>query len=677
MAWTQGKQRKAKLIDWNEELGKLPGELSDDNAKKTAARFLSYNVGYLIWLMTGFELYPYQRLMVKGWLIKNNTLTVASRGLGKSMVFSHFCYLYCLFNPGKRIVMVSETFRSSRRIVENIASWAESDRGVLLRQCIVAQPKGDLLKKRQDLFEIEFKNGSSIVALPMGGDPEKLRGYRCSVLGIDEGLRIPQVVIDTVLKPFLVATDVKEIQRRQHIRRREDQAIKNGRMKEEDRAEFTSNNKMIILSSASYSWQDLFTLYKQYLERIYAEDEAVLKSLTEDQKLKLLEKVEKELKKEREKEKDKTSKASYLVHQLSYKVMHKDSIDATMREELEGDTMSENTKRREYGAEFVQDSDGYFRAKIMEECTQSGDNAPTIEIVGDPKAEYLLSIDPNMAAGETADHFAMVVIKIVDHKKFDGSTKKVGLVVHQYANAGAELKHHIAYLCYILQSFNIVYVAVDTSQGDNSDFVNICNESEHFKTQKINLKPIDADFGKETFDEIVPQIQKSYSKGLNRIVQKQYFHSAFQKAANEHMQDSFGRRALLFAAKALASPVAMESMRGTDVGPILNSHPTFVDKDAEGTRGSIDAFVNHQDALIDLVKKECALIQIKVSSLGNVSYDLPLHMKKQLTNPARCRKDSYSALVLGNWALKLYLEAQERPKDSEEAVYYAGWAGAR
>lgn len=677
MSWTEGKRRKIPLIDWNEEYSKLQGELSDEVAKKTFARFLMHNVGYLIHQMTGFELYPLQRLVIKGWLMKNNTLTVASRGFGKSMLFSHFCYLYCLFNPGKRIVMVSETFRSSRRIVENIASWAASERGILLRQTIVAQPKGDLLKKRQDLFEIEFKNGASIVALPMGGDPEKLRGYRCSVLGVDEGLRIPQVVIDTVLKPFLVATDVKEIQRRQHIRRREDQAIKNGRMKEEDRAEFTSNNKMIILSSASYSWQDLFTLYKQYLERIYAEDEAVLKTLTEEQKLKLLEKIEKEMKKEREKEKDKTAKASYLVHQLSYRVIHKDAIDATMREELEGDTMSENTKRREYGAEFVQDSDGFFRAKIMEECTLKGDNAPTIEIVGEKDAQYLLAIDPNMAAGETADHFAMVLIKIVDHKKFDGTTKKVGLVVHQYANAGAELKHHIAYLCYLLQAFNVVYLAVDTSQGDNSDFVNICNESEHFKTQKINLKPIDADFGKETFDEIVPQIQRSYSKGLNRIVQKQYFHSAFQKAANMHMQDSFDRRSLLFAAKALASPNAMEIMRGIDVGPILNSHPAFVDEDVEGSRGSIDAFVNHQDALIDLVKKECALIQIKVSSLGNESYDLPAHMKKQTTNPGRVRRDNYSALLLGNWALKLYLEAQDRPKENDEAPFYFGWVGAR
>ena len=143
------------------------------------------------------------------------------------------------------------------------------------------------------------------------------------------------------------------------------------------------------------------------------------------------------------------------------------------------------------------------------------------------------------------------------------------------------------------------------------------------------------------------------------------------------MQDSFGRRSLLFAAKALASPTAMEMMRGQDIGEILHVHPTFVDAEAEGSRGSIDVFVNHQDALIDLVKKECALIEIKTSSLGNTSFDLPAHMKKQQKNPARVRKDNYSALVLGNWALKLYLESQDRPQESEEAEFFESFAVTR
>lgn len=673
MAWVEGQPSKSALTDWNEKFEELEGQLPEDVARRTFARFLMYNVGYLIKMLTGFQLYPLQRLVIKGWLMKNNTLTVASRGFGKSMLYSHFCYLYCLFNPGKRIVMVSETFRSSRRIVENIGTWAASDRGVLLGQCIVRQAKGDYVKKRQDLFEIEFRNGSSIVALPMGGDPEKLRGYRCAVLGIDEGLRIPQIVIDTVLKPFLVAVPEKEIQRRQSIRAREDRAIQRGTMKEEERAKFGSDSKMIILSSASYSWQDLFTLYKRYLKIIYAQDDATLNSLTDEQKKKLLE--DKEAK--AEVEKGSNTATTYLVHQLSYRVMNLDALDASIKEELEGDGMSENTKRREYGAEFVQDSDGYFRAKIMEECTLSGDDAPTVEIVGDPTAEYLLAIDPSMAASETADHFAMVVIKVTEREMFDKTKRKVGLVVHQYANAGAELKHHIAYLFYLLRKFNIVYIAVDTTQGDSSDFINICNESELFKKEKIVLNPINADFGKETFDELVDQIQKSYSKSEGRIVQKQYFHSAFQKAANEHMQDSFGRRNLLFAAKALASPTAMDIMREQDIGSILHTHPEFVDSGAEGEVGSIDDFVNHQDALIDLVKKECALIEIKVSSLGNVSYDLPTHMKKQSKNPARTRRDSYTALFLGNWALKLYLEAKNRPQEVEEAPFYAAFALSR
>ena len=66
--------------------------------------------------------------------------------------------------------------------------------------------------------------------------------------------------------------------------------------------------------------------------------------------------------------------------------------------------------------------------------------------------------------------------------------------------------------------------------------------------------------------------------------------------------------------------------------------------------------IQNQDLLISLVKKECALIEPSVSKLGSVSYDLP-SIAKRNKNPNRARKDSYSALFLANWCLKLYNEA--------------------
>lgn len=84
----------------------------------------------------------------------------------------------------------------------------------------------------------------------------------------------------------------------------------------------------------------------------------------------------------------------------------------------------------------------------------------------------------------------------------------------------------------------------------------------------------------------------------------------------------------------------------------------FLDKQGVG---SVSQFIEYQDAMIDLVKKECAAIEPKMSTLGNVSYDMPQNMKRQ-KGSARPRKDNYSALFLGVWATKLYLDAQEAPE---------------
>ena len=66
-------------------------------------------------------------------------------------------------------------------------------------------------------------------------------------------------------------------------------------------------------------------------------------------------------------------------------------------------------------------------------------------------------------------------------------------------------------------------------------------------------------------------------------------------------------------------------------------------------------FVEHQFDMINLIKAQCALIQITTSAGGTQTFDLPPNLKRQ-TGPEKARKDSYSALVLGNWMIKLYYD---------------------
>ena len=336
MSWVEGHISDKKNIDVNEELSQLKGDLPESVARKTLGRFMMYNIGILVFWMTGIRLYPDQRIVIKGWLAKNFSLTIAGRGYSKSFLFSHFCYLYCLFNPNKNIVMIAPTFRSSRKIIQNIEKWARSKRGFLLKQCIQTTKQGEVVSKQPDLWELTFKNGARIIALPLG-DGERIRGYRCSVLGIDEGLLVSQTIIDTVLKPFLVTPSEDETTRRQTIREREDRMIRKGLMKEEDRTKFSSDVKMIIISSASYTWEDLYTLYSKYLKVIYSQDDKMLKRLDEKERAAL--QNDEEAKAEVIKGDDIPS--SYLVQQLSYKVAPPDRVDAAVREEIESGMFSE------------------------------------------------------------------------------------------------------------------------------------------------------------------------------------------------------------------------------------------------------------------------------------------------------------------------------------------------
>ena len=656
MEWLDGPSSET-FVDVNAELKQLEGELSEEKARIALGRFMMNNIGFTVRLLTGWILEPWQRIVIKGWLTHNYSLTVASRGLGKSWLISHFCYLYCIFNPNKHVVIVSgAAFKSSRGILERIDGWSrkrpvgKDPGGVLLRQCFDGE-----MQKRQDWYRIKFTNGSSITALPLG-DPERLRSFRCTALVIDEGMLVAQTTIDRVLKPFLFAVSEDETKRRQKIRERERALIKAGKMKKEDEEDFESQLRMITLSSASYQWQDLYTTYKNYL--------------------KVINKVEGS---EELQEKLGKKAATYLVHQLPYKIGNPDMMDKAAIEDFNSGMYSEEDKKREYEAQFTQGGDGYFSAKKMNECTIPDGEKPTIEIVGEKNAEYVLGIDQNAADTETADHFAMCLLKIVPRVMSDGSVRKIGLVVHQYAEAGSSLNENIEYLYYLMINFNIVYITYDASQGKNAGFDRICNESSLFKEKKIELKHLDADFNNANIDEISKAVRKSYNKQELRIVHPQSFQSAdFQRAGNERLQMVFNNRDILFAAKAKSQlDDTFARLVTQDIGDRLQHHAAFK-VDIEGGRAfSKYEFVEHQDDLIDLVKKECTLIEQKSSVSGHLTWDIPQHLKRNNKNRNRIRRDSYTALMVANWGLYIYLKSLEIPEEAPRESYLPEFAVKR
>ena len=295
--------------------------------------------------------------------------------------------------------------------------------------------------KRNDQHEWKINEGT-ITAIPLSG--EKIRGFRANILVLDEFLLLPEDTIRTVLMPFLVAP--QDIAERIKIREFEDNLIAEGKMEEKDRMVFENNSKMIALSSASYSFENLYKTYKEWMGNIYSDD--ILQS-------------------------------SYFVSQMGYRSLPEDMIDETIIEEAKSGGESHSSFQREYCAQFTDGSDSYFSAKKMHECTIPDGEAPHTKIIGSSDKEYILAIDPSFSNSPSSDYFAMSVMEL-DEDSY--------ALVHAYAVAGGDLKDHIKYLFYIYKHFNIKMIIIDNA---GYQFIDGANESELFREAGIEIKFFD------------------------------------------------------------------------------------------------------------------------------------------------------------------------------------------
>ncbi len=603
MSWNQG-NNPSSFEDVNGEMLALQGDLTDEQAQATLGKFLFHNPGLLLSLFCDIEIYAFQEIMLRGWLWNDYNLAVLCRGASKSYSCAIICILWALMNPNTRIIILSFSFRSSRSILEQIEKFVTSKNAPILKNCFP-----DKLSKKTDEWVWKLPNGATIKCLPLG-DGSNLRGQRADFLCIDERNFISEQVIKEVILPFLASnSNVKEYLKTKEI---EDEKIKRGEIKEEDRTILKESVKVLHLSSAGYKFEDMYKQYEDWINKI------------NDEK--------------------RNDGISYFVARVGWEALPSNLLNEKNVKEAK-DTMSEVLFNKEYGAIFASDSGGYFKISKMHECTVKDGDSPTLELYGDKKSEYVVAIDVALSGAEDADYFAIVVSKII--KREDG--KKIPLIIHSYAVAGGDLKEHILYFYYILKNFNVVYIAIDASQGDNVEFLNSAVQSKLFQDAHIHLEDIDCDFKKDNFNDHPAEIKKSYSLTTGKIVQKQPFLSPWQRAANEYLQAAFDHKWVLFGSKICGSPEATRKYMNMDIS-ILKGHKFFEDMSA------LDC-MEQQDAWINMTKTECALIEVSTTELGTMQWRLPRSLR-QTTGPNRVRKDLYSALLLNVWASKLFIESQ-------------------
>ena len=616
MTWDVGHQEIVSKFpsSINKEILSKKGYLDDREAQLYLYEFLRNNMTFAVDLLSGVKLFPFQHMAVKAMFESDYFLGIWSRGMSKSFTTGIFAYMDAILNQGVEIGIISKSFRQSKLIFKKIEDIANKPAARYLAQCITKT------SKTNDQWTMEIGR-SRIHALPLG-DGEKLRGFRFQRVIIDEMLLMPERIYNEVIVPFLSV--IENPTEREDMTKAEDFLIAAGKLKEEDRYTWP-NNKLIMLSSASYKFEYLYKLYNQFEGLIVGND-----------------KREGDL-------------ATRVIMQFSYDCAPEALYDQNLLNQAKS-SMSESQFQREFGGVFTDDSSGYFKISTMAKCTIPEGQEPSVEIAGASGDKYILSFDPSWAESESSDDFAMQIFKLNDDSE-------VGALVHSYAVPGAKLKDHIYYFYYLLNHFNIVGIVGDYNGG--VQFINAANESSLFKESNLKINYIETDLSKpQNYEAELLDLKRAYNEDTKTYCILRKPTSQWIRQANELLQSNFDHGKIWFGSRAAGDHYNRQIRTKVPISKLqFLNHSSYEDKISDSAK-MID-FIEHQEDMINITKNQCALIQITSSPQGTQTFDLPQELRRQ-TGPNKPRKDSYSALVLGNWMIKVYYDMKRSKAPNQD-----------
>jgi hypothetical protein len=203
-------------------------------------------------------------------------------------------------------------------------------------------------------------------------------------------------------------TQVRELERRRVL-------IESGLATEED-FEDQMANKMVMTSSGFYKFNHMYRRMKAYWAKI-----------------------------------DEQGKDSrYAVHQVPHwflpeGFLDKDNIDEAKR------VMSNHEFRMEYEAEMISDSEGFFKASLLESCTTGSDFS--LQFKGDKSSKYIVGIDPNQG-GRSSCGIIIVKVGVVN--------KVVNVIELKKQTTTQELTLAVQDIC---DNYNIIRIFMDKGGG--------------------------------------------------------------------------------------------------------------------------------------------------------------------------------------------------------------------
>lgn len=361
--------------------------------------------------LLGVELDVIQGIIFRDMWFKDYIIVVACRGLGKSFLQALLAVLKALLYPGHRVGLIGSSYRQSKvmfREVEVLYQASEIFREATLRPPV----------KSTDMCEVRFKpagsySGSSILAIPLGSDGAKIRGQRFFTICVDEFAQVPEQIFNLVIRP-MGATEHNPMENVKRIKRKK-QLMELG-IEVEDEA---SANKIVMTSSGFFKDNHMWQRMKHYWRKMDEGDRA------------------------------------YSVHQAAYWDLHEGFLNKSNVEEAR-ETMPHILFEMEYCGMMISDSEGFFKASIIEPCVANKlDNYFTVKSIGNKDSRYVMAIDP----ARSIDSFGILIFELC------GGVSKI-VYATTYTNVSSiETVNEVFKL---RDKFNLVRIVMDSQGGGHN-----------------------------------------------------------------------------------------------------------------------------------------------------------------------------------------------------------------
>lgn len=585
------------------------------------------------------ELLPFQQVILDALWHKKFPMLIMTRGGSKTFLLAVYAILRALLNQGSKIVVMGAGFRQAKHVFRYIEELYD---GSPLLQEALGHDGG--VKWGSDTVSIKL-GVSTIRGLPIG-DGSKVRGERATHLLADEFASIPESIFDHAVAPFtsVGSNPAAKANMMTFITRLRTMNV-DERLLHTIEASFGIGNQIVYSGSACH--------VGNHFGKRYTIARMIINSGGNEEKLRRA--LEEKSRLVAGKPADITSEDiasltktwnQYAIVQLPYTALPKGFMEEDI---IRGEKANLPFYRfkEEYLAEFTTDTDGFIKRSWIERATPRQPDAPVIpELYGDPRVTYVMGVDP----ARNNDNVGIIVFKITNRGK--------ELV---YCNAWDKTEYGVSAnrIREIAKRFNVSYITMDKGGGGEAIREWLCKKMDGVAPEDF-IWVIASQMEKFTGDLM------GLSAPGRKILEMVDFAPTWISQSAHAVEADIEQCNILFPHAGDDFSVFQQYMSHFGLDKITEIEKIKLQEDLWGidvweaeqeSRKPIMGIMQH---ITECTNETCAIIRT-VTPGGVERFDLP-KLAEQSEGLDMRRRDRWSALMLANYAAKVYMGTGHKPK---------------